>query len=104
MWGWNLGIKPAAKNENPMKWRGAQFLLAFVFLGQMAARASNLDTIGVTLLRTVTTNINGAGIRVAQVEASSSSLDFEVNPNVVGQPTNLFTRSEEHTSELQSPM
>jgi hypothetical protein len=91
MWGWNLGIKPAAKNENPMKWRGAQFLLAFVFLGQMAARASNLDTIGVTLLRTVTTNINGAGIRVAQVEASSSSLDFEVNPNVVGQPTNLFT-------------
>ena len=74
-----------------MKWRGAQFLLAFVFLGQMAARASNLDTIGVTLLRTVTTNINGAGIRVAQVEASSSSLDFEVNPNVVGQPTNLFT-------------
>src|ERR1035441_2645259 len=57
MWGWNWGIKLAAKNENPMKWRGAQFLLAFVFLGQMAARASNLDTIGVTLLRTVTTNI-----------------------------------------------
>jgi hypothetical protein len=74
-----------------VKLRGTQFLLAFVFLGQLAARASNLDTIGVTLLRTVTTNVNGTGIRVAQVEASSASLDFEVNPNVVGQPINLFT-------------
>jgi len=86
-----LGHKTCGKNENLMKLRGAQFLLAFVFLGQMAARASNLDTIGVTLLQAVTTNINGAGIRVGQVEASSASLDFEVNPNVVGQPTNLFT-------------
>jgi hypothetical protein len=70
--------------------RGAQFLLVFVFLGQMAARASNLDTIGFTLLQTVTTNVNGAGIRVAQAEASSPSLDFEVNPNAISQPTNLF--------------
>jgi hypothetical protein len=89
MWGWNWGIKLAAKNENPMKWRGAQFLLAFVFLGQMAARASNLDTIGVTLLRAVTTNINGAGIRVGQAEAGAPY--WEVNPGAVGQPTNLFT-------------
>jgi hypothetical protein len=89
MWGWNLGIKPAAKNENPMKWRGAQFLLAFVILGQMAARASNLDTIGVTLLRAVTTNVNGAGIRVGQAEAGAPY--WEVNPGAVGQPTNLFT-------------
>jgi hypothetical protein len=89
--GLESGHKICGKNENLMKFRSAPFLLAFVFLGQMAARASNLDTIGVTLLQTVTTNINGAGIRVAQVEASSASLDFEVNPNVVGQPTNLFT-------------
>jgi hypothetical protein len=34
-----------------MKLPGVQFLLAFLFLGQMAARASNLDTIGVTLLQ-----------------------------------------------------
>ncbi len=34
-----------------------------------AAQASNLDTIGVTLLRQVTTNLNGAGVRVGQVEA-----------------------------------
>ena len=94
MWGWNWGIKLAAKNEKPMKWRGAQFLLAFFFLGQMAARASNLDTIGVTLLQAVTTNINGAGIRVAQVEAGyETATNWQVNPSAsgIGQPVSLFT-------------
>ena len=33
------------------------------------AQAQNLDTIGVTLLRSETTNVNGTGIRVAQPEA-----------------------------------
>ena len=89
IWGWNLGIKLAANNENPMKLRGAQFLLAFIFLGQMVARAQNLDTIGVTLLQAVTTNVNGAGIRVGQAEADAPY--WEVNPGAVGQPTNLFT-------------
>jgi hypothetical protein len=78
-----------------MKLRGAQFLLAFVFLGQMAARAQNLDAIGVTLLQAVTTNVNGAGIRVAQPEAgldtNNPPLVWEVNPAAVGQPINLFT-------------
>ena len=77
-----------------MKWRGAQFLLAFFFLGQMAARASNLDTIGVTLLQAVTTNINGAGIRVAQVEAGyETATNWQVNPSAggIGQPVSLFT-------------
>ncbi|MGB8371254.1 MAG: S8 family serine peptidase [Limisphaerales bacterium] len=95
MWGWNLGIKFAAKNENLMKLRGAQFLLAFIFLGEMAARAQNLDTIGVTLLQAVTTNVNGAGIRVAQPEAAESgtTTNWEVNPGAsgVGQPVSLFT-------------
>jgi hypothetical protein len=74
-----------------MKLRGAQFLLAFVFSGQMAARAQNLDTIGVTLLWTVTTNLNGMGVRVGQAEAGAPY--WEVNPGSsgVGQPTNLFT-------------
>ena len=31
-----------------------------------AARSQNLDQIGVTLLQTVTTNLNGSGIRIAQ--------------------------------------
>jgi hypothetical protein len=74
------------------KLRGAQFLLAFVFLGQMAARASNLDTIGVTLLQAVTTNVNGAGIPVGQAEAGNgATTNWQVNPSTVGQPTNLFT-------------
>jgi hypothetical protein len=91
MRGWNWGIKIAAKNENPMKLRGAQFLLAFVFLGQMAARAQNFD-IGVTLLQAVTTNVNGSGIRVAQPEADYDlGTNWEVNPGAVGQPTGLFT-------------
>jgi len=95
MWGWNWGIKFAAKNENLMKLRGSQFLLAFVFLGQMAARAQNLDTIGVTLLQAVTTNVNGTGIRVAQPEAAEygTTTNWEVNPGAsgVGQPVSLFT-------------
>jgi hypothetical protein len=74
------------------KLRGAQFLLAFVFLGQMAARASNLDTIGVTLLQAVTTNVNGAGIPVGQAEAGNgATTNWQVNPSTVGQPINLFT-------------
>jgi hypothetical protein len=55
----------------------------------MSARAQNLDQIGVTLLRTQTTNLDGSGIRVAQPEASAPA--FEVNPAVVGQPASLFT-------------
>lgn len=72
-----------------MKWRGTQCLWILILSGQMAAHASNLDTIGVTLLRTVTTNVNGAGIRVGQAEAGAPY--WEVNPGAVGQPTNLFT-------------
>ncbi|MGO8838419.1 MAG: S8 family serine peptidase [Limisphaerales bacterium] len=84
-----------------MNLRGAQYLLAFVFLGQMAVRAQNLDTIGVTLLQTVTTNVNGSGIRVAQPEAyDNGTTNWEVNPDAsgVGQPVSLFT----YTSSLGS--
>jgi hypothetical protein len=73
--------------------RGAQFLLAFACSGQMAVHASNFDIIGVTLLWTVTTNVNGAGIRVAQPEANNgpTTTNWQVNPGAVGQPANLFT-------------
>jgi len=76
-----------------MKLRGAQFLLAFVFLGPMAARAQNLDTIGVTLLWTITTNVNGAGIHVAQPEANNgpTTTNWQVNSSSFGQLTSLFT-------------
>jgi hypothetical protein len=70
--------------------------LACVFLACLAARASTLDPIGVALLQTVTNNLNGTGIRVGQAEADDPNTPpgtntWEVSPNAVGQPTNLFT-------------
>ena len=56
----------------------------------VSARAQNLDQIGVTLLRTQTTNLDGSGIRVAQPEASAPA--FEVNPASVGQPRPAVVR------------
>ena len=60
---------------------------------QPPARADFLDAIGLTVLRATTTNLNGAGIRVGQVEASVGGTPpaFEVNPGLAGQPTNLLT-------------
>ncbi|HEX5399354.1 MAG TPA: S8 family serine peptidase [Verrucomicrobiae bacterium] len=70
----------------------AAALITLVLIGQTSARAQKLDTIGVTVLRAVTTNLNGAKVRVAQVEAGYGAVDnWEVNPGSVGQPTNLFT-------------
>src|SRR5258706_8748846 len=67
--------------------------LAVAFAGISIVHASNLDVIGLTMLRAVTTNINGAGIRVGQAEAveSAGTTNYEVNPGTVGQPTSLFT-------------
>lgn len=73
------------------------FLFAVLFsLAAVSVHAAALDTIGVTLLRTVTTNLNGAGIRVAQVEgvdAAGTPPHFEVNPGHpnVNRATNIFT-------------
>lgn len=59
----------------------------------LPAAASILDATGTTLLRQVTTNLDGTGIAVAQAEASASTNfpTFEVNPAWVGQPAALFT-------------
>jgi hypothetical protein len=66
------------------------FLLGVSQLG-LAVHAEHLDSIGVTLLRTVTTNVDGTGVRVAQPEAGAPT--FEVNPanSLVQQPASLFT-------------
>jgi hypothetical protein len=61
-----------------------------------SALAQNLDQIGVTLLRAVTTNLDGSGIRVAQPEAGNESpTNWQVNPanDLVTQPVGLFTYS-----------
>jgi Subtilase family len=69
--------------------------MTFLLSGTFLAPAQNLDQIGVILLRAVTTNLDGSGIRVAQPEANTDGNTnhpsaFEVNPAAVAQPTNLF--------------
>jgi hypothetical protein len=57
-----------------------------------AARAGNLDTTGVTLLRASDPTLTGAGVQVAQPEGQvTGANDWEVNPQALGQPTNVFT-------------
>jgi hypothetical protein len=69
-------------------------VLVTVFLSlasTVCVPAQYLNVIGVTLLRATTTNLDGSGIRVAQVEAGyGAAVYWQVNPNVAVQPTNLF--------------
>jgi hypothetical protein len=73
----------------------------------MMLHGSDLDTIGVTLLRTETTNVNGTGIRVAQPEAgldtNNPAMIWEINPANVGQPTSLFTYTSSGGSTTDYP-
>lgn len=68
-------------------------LLFLLLFGAAAARAGEFDTIGGTLLRQVAPTLLGTGVPVGQPEGFNNGVDgaFEVNPSVVGQPTNLFT-------------
>ncbi len=70
-------------------------MLIFVFQSTRTACAQNLDIIGVTLLQSVMTNLNGAGIRVAQPEANTDGNTnnpsaFEVSPGAVNLPAIRF--------------
>jgi hypothetical protein len=76
----------------PVKLGWICFLMAFL----LSARATNLDTIGVTLLRKADPSLAGSGVPVAQPEGVfygcvTTNLPFEVNPFVVGMPVSLFT-------------
>jgi hypothetical protein len=73
-------------------------LLPFLLGGlqmELPLHAQDLNEIGVTLLRSVATNTDGTGIRVAQPEAPGTNIppDFEVNPaySFVQKPAGLFT-------------
>ena len=73
---------------------GLMFLIVAASSDPIPAYAGGWDTIGVTVLQAVTTNLNGMGIRVAQAEGDENTNQpptFEVDPGAVGQPTNLFT-------------
>lgn len=81
------------------------FLAAFTSLSSTTLYASNLDTVGVTLLRSVTTNLNGAGIPVAQPEGQAATNAWEVNPGASGvaQPVSLFTYTSSAGSSTTFP-
>ncbi|MFO1514282.1 MAG: S8 family serine peptidase [Verrucomicrobiota bacterium] len=68
------------------------FVVLLVMGMGLVSQSSNLDTIGLTLLRQVDPTLNGNGVRVAQVEGSYLVVNaFEVSPAVVAQPVGLFT-------------
>jgi len=59
-----------------------------------ATAFADLNSIGVTLLRTVTTNLNGSGIPIAQPEASLTTNlppTFEADPAATGNPAGLIS-------------
>ena len=73
-----------------------RFAGVLICAAALSAPATNLDTIGVTLLRQVDPTLNGNGVKVAQAEGEdcctpNSAFPWEVNPASVGQPTSLFT-------------
>ena len=74
----------------------SSFILTFIlfiaiFVGT-TVRGQDLNVIGVTLLRAMTTNLDGTGIRLAQAEAelSTNPPTWEVNPANVGRDASLF--------------
>lgn len=80
-------------NSPRFKFNLKSLLIVCFGLLAMALHASDLDTIGVTVLNQVDPSLQGTGIWVAQPEAvnTQGSNDFEVNPSFVGQPVSLFT-------------
>ena len=58
----------------------------------LAAVAQDLNLVGLTLLRTVATNVDGTGIRVAQPEGGYiEATNWQVKPGTILLPTNRFT-------------
>jgi hypothetical protein len=72
--------------------RALVLFLAVIFC--TAVHAQDLNMVGLGLLRAVATNVDGAGIRVAQPEAGFDQVtNWEVNPadSSVQRPASLFT-------------
>jgi hypothetical protein len=67
------------------------FRCVLFFATAQALAAADLDTIGVTALRSFEPGLTGATIRVAQPEALEAPNAWQVDPAGVGQPTSLFT-------------
>lgn len=78
---------------NRFIWHPTFLAIVLALAFPRAAYAQVSSQIGLTILRATTTNLNGAGIRVAQAEAQTTNNPptWEVNPAAVGQPVSLFT-------------
>jgi len=78
---------------NQLSRRKAPAIFICTILFCLTATAQDLNMVGLTLLRAVTTNVDGKGIRVAQVEATTAlgATNFEANPGTIGVASNLFT-------------
>ena len=77
---------------NQLSRRKAPAIFICTILFCLTATAQDLNMVGLTLLRAVTTNVDGTGIRVAQPEGGyGSATNWEVNPGAVGVASNLFT-------------
>jgi hypothetical protein len=70
-------------------------ILFLALAGSLCLRAFAQDysQAGVNLIKDLNTNLNGTGVRVAQVEApvDTQGLQWEVSPTYVGQPESIFT-------------
>src|SRR5271154_4988179 len=77
---------------NNLSQRSAALVLVFAGFFVTSICASNLDTIGVALLRTIATNVDGSDIRVAQPEAGYDQVtNWEVNPDAISRPIGFLT-------------
>ncbi|HEU5125664.1 MAG TPA: S8 family serine peptidase [Verrucomicrobiae bacterium] len=73
-------------SNTPNFFAAISLMLSFAFATSFV-QASDFDEIGLTLLRATTTNLNGSGVTIAQVEApvtDATPPPFEVNPAAVG--------------------
>ncbi len=70
-----------------------RFLLTFFCLNSLLVQAADLNSTGVSFLRSLDGSLVGSGINVIQAEAPVGAGLFEVNPGSgqVGQPVSLFT-------------
>ncbi|HEV2328230.1 MAG TPA: S8 family serine peptidase [Verrucomicrobiae bacterium] len=82
--------------------RWGAWILPCILFACASLHAQNLNTTGFTLLQAVTTNLNGAGVRVGQAEAinNGGTNDWEVNPAAIPQPASLFTWYNNGTSSI----
>src|SRR5262245_2577582 len=84
--------------------RGGFLLIVLAVLGRTTGLvASELDTIGITRLRSADPTLVGTGVRVGLAESEAATNAWQVNPAAVGQPVSLFTYSSSAGSATTFP-